>query len=963
MKHAVMLFCAVLAAGTACSDGGTGPGETEPPRVATSLTKVSGDTQAATVGSALAQSLEVEVSDQHGAPMTGVVVTWAVTEGGGSFAAGSSTSDSKGRAVASWTLGTTAGGNAASARVTGISTAVEFRATGLPGSPAALVRHAGEGQTGPAGEALANDVAVKVVDEFGNGLSGETVSWTATAGNGSPSAATSASDSSGVASVSWTLGLHAGSHELAASHSEIAGEPAGFTATVTPNGRITGSIFLSSSFQAAGAGGPLASLRAGSEPPTIRDRRVFGTAGPFRHLGVPSSLRRAAGSPAHVPGSLIVRYHADAVDAPAVAAGVNSVRKAAVVASRIRDRVAPRARDLGFTLRGVSPVVLAARIQVDPATLEDVRTQLLNDPAVRDVEREQLVHRSSLVRRPVTDLAAAVFPNDPLYAAQAWHYEMIDMPEAWKFATGGGSIIVAVVDDGIRFDHPDLAPNLTDDGFDFVSAGLETICGYDAAGDGDGYDPDPTLPFAFDASCAPSTAAGHGLHVAGTIGAAGNDGYGMTGINWSVKIRPVRVLNMAGSGTHYDIAQGLLYAAGLPADDGNGGTIQAATRADIINLSLSGGHSVIVQAAIESAAATGALIVAAAGNDATSSPAYPAAYPEVISVAAVGPDGVIASYSNYGTTIDIAAPGGDAADWDWTFSVGSPMWDFAAAAPTTNWIDGTSMAAPHVAGVAALLLAQDPSLTAADLRTRLTGHALDLGPAGRDDFYGEGLLNARNSLTGTDASSGALYAALYQADTGALLEVVPADAGGSYGFPGLEDQSYYVFAGQDREGDGLLGIAGRRWGTFTSTGTAAPTPVVVDGAGEYATSVSLGLANELEPNDGSATANFLPVGGYFHGLLSTETEADYFVVTIPAAGTYTFETSGWDGACGFAYEEDTILELLASDGTSVIAVNDDIDYNGFDYCSRITQSLAPGTYYLRVTGYYGFYYRLQAREG
>lgn len=273
------------------------------------------------------------------------------------------------------------------------------------------------------------------------------------------------------------------------------------------------------------------------------------------------------------------------------------------------------------------------------------------------------------------------------------------------------------------------------------------------------------------------------------------------------------------------------------------------------------------------------------------------------------------------------------------------------------------MAAPHVAGVAALLLASEPGLTAGELRARLLDFAVDLGSAGRDDYYGYGLLNARNSLTETFSPPRAVHAQLRDAGSGDILQTAAADGGGVYAFSGLEDGSYYIYAGEDRNGDGLIGVAGRRWATYTTIGTGAPTALAVDGAGDYGASISLGFANELEPNDTPASASVLPVGGHFHGRLSTASEADYFVVTVPAQGTYTFETSGWDGACGYAYEEDTILSLYAGDGASLIASNDNIDAVRGNYCSRIDTTLSPGTYYLRVTGYRGADYRVGAKPG
>src|SRR5205814_903074 len=263
-------------------------------------------------------------------------------------------------------------------------------------------------------------------------------------------------------------------------------------------------------------------------------------------------------------------------------------------------------------------------------------------------------------------LAAPTTSNDPLYPYQSWHYGLIDLPRAWSLTTGSASVLVAVVDDGIRFDHPAIAANLTADGYDFVSLVDSLIlCTRDTvsnAGDVNGYDPDPTIPASYTPSatvtCFIPVNFGHGLHVAGTIGAVGNDGIGVTGVNWTVRIRPVRAFGVGGFGNEYDEAQGILYAAGLPADNGAGGTVHASSGARVINMRFGGPDSGTTEHnAIKSAASAGALLEAAAGNAGSSDPEYPAAYPEVLAVAAVGPDGSPTPYSSFGSVVGIRAPG------------------------------------------------------------------------------------------------------------------------------------------------------------------------------------------------------------------------------------------------------------------------------------------------------------------
>jgi len=955
---------AILAA-TTCGGGDktTGPSQHTP----SVLTKVGGDGQTGPVAQALPGPILVRVTDAAGGAVAGVTVTWSVASGGGSVGASSTTTDASGQTSTTWTLGPVVGSNSVSVGVTGL-TAVVFSATSVAGPATRIVLAAGNAQTAPAGTALPLALSVRVADAHGNGVSGVSVSWAVLAGGGLVSAANSLSDAGGLASTQRTLGPSKGVHTTSASVSGLAGSPLVFADTATPNGTISGTITLVSRFLApratkaarAPVPGPSLAPPIATAPARTEDRQSMAAAAPLRS------------SPTeYTPDELIVTYRPDVLRTPragspllanaAVAEGARIAIQSAIAAHEAPGRLAAT---------GVSPAILAARVKVaDPSQIDEVAAELRADPAIATVSRNA-IYWSVDAFKPAPSPSSTT-PNDPLYPWQAWHYGMIDLPKAWGITTGSASVIVGVVDDGIRFDHPAIAANLTSDGYDFVSWYWISFCDGSTApngGDGNGYDPDPTDPVSLDVDpsrgCAVqwSRSGNHGLHVAATIGAVGNDGVGVSGVNWTVRIRPVRVMGMNGSGVSYDIAQGILYAAGLPADNGAGGTVQAPSAARIVNMSLgSSASDTVAHLAVIAAYNAGALLVAAAGNDGVSAPTYPAAYPEVLSVSSVGPSGELASYSNFGSTIDIAAPGGGKGDSSVTFGVMSAAWNFVSGSPIYDEWDGTSMAAPHVAGVAALLLARSPSLTAAQLRSRLTTYADDVGLPGRDDWYGAGILNARNSLTQTFSPARRLYARLYDATTGALVQTVAAGAGGSYAFTALSDGSYLVYAGADEDADGVIGIPGRPWGAFG--GTPVPAVVTVAGAGNYPASFTFGYPTEEEPNNAVAYADVLPVGGYLFGSISNpSTDFDVSRILISQAGQYTIETSGWEGACGFAMEEDTYIALYDSTGTP-LASNDDASASALNYCSRITATLTPGTYYVAVAGKLGQRYRLQARAG
>ena len=384
---------------------------------------------------------------------------------------------------------------------------------------------------------------------------------------------------------------------------------------------------------------------------------------------------------------------------------------------------------------------------------------MLSTLTKKDAGDRTLAAVKSLRARPDVEYAQPNYifqitatPNDSGYPKQ-WHYfdngsganqapGGINLPTAWETNKGSAAVVVAVIDTGILPNHEDISgsPNLVN-GYDMIS---DPAIG----NDGDGRDATATDPGDAIAAneCYPGSPAQpnswHGTHVAGTIGVGKtNNSLGVAGINWNVKVQPVRVLGKCG-GTMVDINDAIRWAAGLPVP----GVPNNPTPAKVINMSLGGGApcsaSPATQAAINDAVAKGTTVVVAAGNESSDAAGFiPASCNGVITVAASDRRGYLATrYSNFGARVDIMAPGGDVRqDSD---NDGNPDGVLSMVDGGYAYYNGTSMAAPHTAGVAALLLAEDSSRTPDQVRSLLKARAMTRTATQCPKPCGAGLLNA-----------------------------------------------------------------------------------------------------------------------------------------------------------------------------------------------------------------------------
>ncbi len=310
---------------------------------------------------------------------------------------------------------------------------------------------------------------------------------------------------------------------------------------------------------------------------------------------------------------------------------------------------------------------------------------------------------------PLMRYQASFTPNDPDYGKQ-WNLAQINMPKAWDVSHGKG-VIVAVLDTGIAYENydefkqvPDLSGVKFTEGYDFVNQDRHANDDH-----------------------------GHGTHVAGTIAQATNNGEGVAGVAFEATLMPVKVLDFNGSGSTATISDAIRWAA----DHG----------AKVINMSLGGGgRSQVMESAVAYARKKGTVVVCAAGNTGRGNVEYPAAYPGSVSVAAVGPTGEKAPYSSWGKELDIAAPGGDTSKGPEAGILQNTIDRRDFTKSVYEAYQGTSMATPHVAGVAALLFANGAKNPDQVEKALFASAKPPQGARGWTEQYGNGLLDASAAL-------------------------------------------------------------------------------------------------------------------------------------------------------------------------------------------------------------------------
>ena len=585
--------------------------------------------------------------------------------------------------------------------------------------------------------------------------------------------------------------------------------------------------------------------------------------------------------------------------------GVDKAQKASVMAmANISAKASFQLKHKRFTFNDSQVVRLSKRH--DEKALQAIIRRIQSDPDVDYVEVDRIMR-------------ATATANDQYYPSQ-WHYHDpvagINLESAWDASTGAG-VKVAVIDTGY-LPHEDLAADIIG-GYDFIA---DTA----TANDGDGRDGDASDPgdwygvfdcgFNFDSR----DSSWHGTHVAGTVAAVTNNSIGVAGIAHDAKVVPIRVLGKCGGYTS-DIADGMVWASGGAVS----GAPANAHPAKVLNLSLGGSGScpTTTQNAVNTARSNGAVVVVAAGNSNSDVSGFtPGNCNGVISVAATNKQADRASYSNFGSLIDIAAPGGEGGQ----DGVASTLND-GTTTPANDiyaYYAGTSMAAPHVAGVAALMFAVNPSLTPDQVEQAIkdSARAFPGGSSCNTSNCGAGILDAAAAIAEVDDGNPPVNEAPTADFSYSCTNLeCDFDATSSSDSDGNIVSYSWSFGGNGANASHTFGSAGTYSVTLTGTDD--------DGATDTATqSVTVSEEPQNQPPTASFTYSCTDLDCNFNGSSSSDSDGTISSYSWSFGGNgvtsnYTFASAGSytvtltvtdnDGATDSSTQTVTVTEPQPSD--------------------------------------------------